>query len=118
MISWMGAVQAYRAMLLMRESRGIFFYQMEKTCHVEESCTKVNPGNINGHWGCGDVVDEYAICQRRACAGREFEVTIVNDGYETSSQENNGQSCAVQKVMRADGCNNLQDNEAECINDA
>ena len=50
---------------------------------MEVSCTKVDPGNIRG-----DVVDEYAICQRRARARREFEGTAVNGGYETSSQEN------------------------------
>ena len=86
---------------------------MKNTYHVEVSCTKVNPGNISG-----DVVDEHAICQCRACARREFEGTIVNDGYETSSKENTGRCCAVEEVMRADGFNNLQGDKPECITDS
>ena len=86
---------------------------MKNTRHVEVSCTIVNPGNIGG-----DVVDEYPICQRQARARREFEGTIVNDSYETSSQENACRHCAVEIVMVADGCNGLQGDKPECITDS
>ena len=98
-INWMGAVQAYGVVCYWCV---IFFYKTENTRHVEESCTKVNSRNISG-----DVVDEHAICQCRPRARREFEGTIVNGGYQTSSQENTGRCCPVEKVMQADGCNNL-----------
>ena len=80
---------------------------------MEEFRTKVNPGNIGG-----DVVDEHTVCQRQTRSRREFEGAIVNDGYETSSQEDTGRGCTVEKVIVADGCNDLQGDKPECITDS
>ena len=80
---------------------------------MEESCAKVNPGNIGG-----DVVDKYPICQRQTRSRSEFEGTIVNDGYETSSQEDTGRGCTVEIVISADECNDLQGDKPECITDS
>ena len=60
-----------------------------------------------------DMVDQLPICQCRTCSRSQTQRTTINGRYQSSTQQNTRGHAAVEKVVHAQGCDDLHSKQTE-----